>query len=190
MDLDNVLRFLDHSSYQSIQKPLLIQGELISSNLYVNPDDFIITASIGTISFSFFGPWEDADGEGNDTPPHYPAPNLRKNSLVCRIGDIWYQGGVFRGFIAKSSGYVYLRANDSFTADNSDGWQVKLYVIKDINSWMSKGYRNEIFSLVSGELKNQFTRLSNELRRDEENQQLKDYASSFIDDFAKSLAMS
>ena len=54
-----------------------------------------------------------ADGEDQAAPSDYPAPNLRKNSLVVRIGDVYYQGGVDETFVSATNGEVVLRANDS-----------------------------------------------------------------------------
>jgi hypothetical protein len=64
------------------------------------------------------------------TPSNYPAPNLRKNSLILKIGNggEWHQGGTDTSFIAETSGEIILGTNDALPSDNSRGWSVKLLV--------------------------------------------------------------
>jgi hypothetical protein len=69
-----------------------------------------------------------ADGDDGSTPPDSPAPHLRRNSLVVRIGDAYYQGGVEKAFVSATEGEVVLRANDATPADNSKVWDVRVDV--------------------------------------------------------------
>jgi hypothetical protein len=82
------------------------------------------TVDFGGAVVGLGAPKLDADGDSNPTPSDYPAPALRKNSLIARVGDTWYQGGVDKEFGPVSAGRLYLRANDAQTEDNSGGWDV------------------------------------------------------------------
>ncbi len=189
MLLDQVFQFLDKTPYQKIDNAISVRGDLVLTDMHVNAGDFVITVSDGKVTFSPAGPWEDADGEHHETPKDYPAPQLRKNSLICKLGDRWYQGGVFRGFIVKDSGYLYLRTNDRWTFDNSDQWKVTLFAINDIDTWISKGYKEEIMALGSGDgqLKKEFSDLIRELSKEVKNQELRNNLYSFSTDIVRSL---
>ena len=66
----------------------------------------------------------DADGDFYATPASYPAPKLKKNSLIWRVGNTWHQGGVNKATTALAAGEVVLNCNDGAPADNSRGWTV------------------------------------------------------------------
>jgi len=191
--LDQVFRFLDQTSYQKIEDPLPVKGDLVTTGLHVNINDFVITVAQGKVTFAPFTPAiRDADGEDNKTPKSYPVQHLRKNSLICRVGNNWYQGGVFRGFIIKNSGSLYLRANDQWTFDNLGEWKVMLFIINEIDSWFSKGFKSEIFALASGdgELKMTFNNLMLELSKEAENRTLRQNLYGFAADVVKNLLYS
>ena len=102
MLLEQVFQFLDKTSYQKIEDPLPVKGDLVATGLHVNINDFVITVALGKVTFAPLTPAiRDADGEDNKTPKGYPVQHLRKNSLICRVGNNWYQGGVFRGFMVN-----------------------------------------------------------------------------------------
>ena len=55
---------------------------------------------------------------------NYPAPGLRKNSLILIINGIAYQGGTDSIVLPLGDGDVTLRMNDADEHDNSRGWLV------------------------------------------------------------------
>jgi hypothetical protein len=66
-----------------------VTGGDVDTSVEVKTGDIIQTITNGKVWFSLAGPVLDADGEGWPwrTPDDYPAPNLRKNSSICRIGS-------------------------------------------------------------------------------------------------------
>ena len=70
--------------------------------------------------------------------------------------------------MVKNSGYLYLRANNKWTFDNTGEWKIMLFVINEIDFWLSKGLKTEIFALASGdgELKMTFNNLMHELSKE------------------------
>jgi hypothetical protein len=71
--LDQVLQFLDETSYQKIEDPLPVKGDLVATGLHVNINDFVITVTLGKVTFAPFKPAiRDADGEDNKTPKGIP----------------------------------------------------------------------------------------------------------------------
>lgn len=110
--------------------PFPIQGPEVPTGIFVDAGDSIRTISTGTVNFCIInplGPTRDADGETDyETPRNYPAPGLKKNSLICRIGNRYYQGGIDKTFTVGESGEVILRANDNFIDDNDKEWQVTI----------------------------------------------------------------
>ena len=153
----------------------------------------MITVAIGKVTFAPLTPAvRDADGEDNKTPKGYPAQHLRKNSLICRVGNKWYQGGVFRGFMVENSGCLYLRANDQWTFDNQGEWKVMLFIINEIDSWLGKGFKTEIFALAGGdgELKLTFNNLMLELSKEAEKRTLSQNLYRFAADVIRSLLYS
>jgi hypothetical protein len=87
----------------------------------------------GRVKFSRgdLGSGFDADGYPRAGSSQVYAPGKNENSLVCRIGDKWYQGGVNTEFVAESSGRLVLQANDTkgMLDDNSGQWDVSVEVI-------------------------------------------------------------
>lgn len=82
-------------------------------------------------------PTLDADGDHWQAPSDYPAPNLRKNSLIAKVGTTYHQGGTQRSFKTTEPGELILLANDGDMADNfgipdtatgARGWQVQVKV--------------------------------------------------------------
>jgi hypothetical protein len=73
-----------------------------------------------------FEPRLNADGDPVTAPENYPAPRLRKNSLICDIGGVWHQGGLYAQFEAQRSGEIILAPNDAYPGDNKEGWMVRL----------------------------------------------------------------
>jgi hypothetical protein len=113
--------------------PFGVVGGEVSTGVTVQAGDTVRTVSEGLVDFGgavigFGAPILSADGDSWSTPPNYPAPSLRKNSLICRVGSRWYQGGVDKSFTPGEGGEVILRTNDNDVNDNSRGWTVTLYV--------------------------------------------------------------
>jgi hypothetical protein len=101
----------------------------------ISPGNTVRVTSTGLVDFGgavigLGAPKLDADGDNETTPSNYPAPTLRKNSPICRIGlnKNWYQGGTDRTFTPSESGKLILRANDFDTRDNSRRWEVTVHV--------------------------------------------------------------
>jgi hypothetical protein len=68
------------------------------------------------------------DGDNTFAPSDYPAPQLRKNSLICRVGSVWYQCGTASTFTPTEGGALVLRPNDAHLGDNSQEWVVSIIV--------------------------------------------------------------
>jgi len=84
----------------------------------VKVGDWVLVAGAGA-------PNLDADGDSWPTPGDYPAPSLRKNSLICRVGSSpWKQCGRNEYFRTQESGILILRPNDKQLEDNSGAWTV------------------------------------------------------------------
>ena len=113
--------------------PFAVVGGEVSTGVTVQGGDTVRVVGEGLVDFggALLGagaPILTADGDSWSTPASYPAPSLRKNSLICRVGSRWYQGGVDKMFVPGESGEVILRTNDDSPGDNSRGWTVTLYV--------------------------------------------------------------
>ena len=109
----------------------------VPTGLYVQPGERIEIRSTGVIHFG--GPFSylvptilSADGDNHRTPADYPAPNLRKNSLVLQVmvtsGRWNFQGGVSTSWQVPPGvhGELSLLPNDAVPADNTQGWDVVL----------------------------------------------------------------
>jgi hypothetical protein len=109
--------------------PLKVVGAPISTGLYVMPGDTItITASglvdFGGALFGFGAPIVGPDGDTQTSPAGYPAPDLKRHSLIARVAGIWYQAGSAATFSPTLPGTLELGANDANPVDNSRGWDV------------------------------------------------------------------
>ena len=74
--------------------PFYVNRNLITTLLNVRSEDIIKITSSGIVDFGgavlgVGAPKLDANGDSAKTPSNYPAPNLRKNSLIVKIGDKW-----------------------------------------------------------------------------------------------------
>ena len=89
------------------------------------------TLATGIVNFGggiggWFEPVLTADGDPVSAPGDYPAPPLRKNSLICQIAGRWFQGGRDASFTSPVSGELILAPNDRYPADNRGGWAVTI----------------------------------------------------------------
>jgi hypothetical protein len=134
--------------------PFYVSGKEVSTGIFANSNDIIITESFGTINFRHrSGPERDADGEDSRTPDHYPAPHLKKHSLICKVGFKWYQGGKLRFFIPLKDGKIYLRANDDRTSDNTGKFDVFIYHIKKPDKDLLNNLKDELEELSNKDLR-------------------------------------
>ena len=113
--------------------PLSVGNKEINTELTIQAGSKVRIQASGTVDFggAFLGMGQvirDADGDDWSTPSDYPAPDLRKNSLICKVGGQWYQGGTDKSFVPTQSGELLLRSNDKDLADNSRGWEVRVTV--------------------------------------------------------------
>lgn len=188
MLLDRVLLFVKNNSTEEAQNTFEVTGGLVPTWIHVDKGDLVVTISVGEVSFAFGGWKFDADGEDKDPGDGHPAPNLRRNSLICKVDDTWYQGGVFRGFKSRTNGFLYLQTNDNWVADNSQEWYVMIAVIKDIESLISKGkYYEEISHLNRGDsslssptLVNEWKKLLEEIKKTGDNIQFRKSVNALI----------
>jgi hypothetical protein len=113
--------------------PFSVVGGDVHTGVTVLAGDTVRVTSDGLVDFGggvggIGAPKLNADGDTAATPTDYPAPALRKNSLICKVGAIWYQGGMDRTFHPTESGELILRTNDRQVEDNTQGWNVTVYV--------------------------------------------------------------
>jgi hypothetical protein len=117
--------------------PFYVNRNLVITPLTVKQGDRIQLQSSGSVDFggAVFGagpPKLNADGYSQKTPPDYPAPNLRKNSLIIKIGNNWYQGGTNKSFVTAVSGAIQLYINDSDPRNNTGTWKIYLNIVKPV----------------------------------------------------------
>jgi hypothetical protein len=74
----------------------------------------------------------------------------------------------------------------------SGKWKVMLFIINEIDSWFSKGFKSEIIALASGdgELKMTFNNLMLELSKEAENRTFRQNLYGFAADVVRSLLYS
>ncbi len=116
----------------SIHGPFKVSKRRVNTRIPVLAGDRIRTLSTGLLDLGgavlgFGQVILDADGDSAPVPPGYPAPSLRKNSLICGVGTTWHQGGVNATFDAAESGALVLFVNDGNPQDNSREWTVVVY---------------------------------------------------------------
>lgn len=143
--------------------------------------DLVVTVAVEKVTFWGLAYPFDADGKRGRIYSASPAPSLIRNSLICKVGNDWYQGGVIRGFKVKSDGLLYLRTNDDIPEDNMGKWYVEIFVIKDIQSLINGEYNYEINALMYGfeSLRNEFNDLWEELKTEHNRKELQEKLQSF-----------
>lgn len=109
-----------------------VSNKIVNTGIFIKKGTTVQVIASGDIDFGttlgIAAPILDADGDDWQVPPDYPAPQLRKNSLICQIGSKWYQGGKNKTFVADEDGLLVLQPNDNKLNDNSRGWDVEVYV--------------------------------------------------------------
>jgi hypothetical protein len=113
--------------------PYPVSNHLVSTGMPIVAGSTVLVQSEGTVDFGggFLGggaPKLDAEGDSEVAPSDYPAPGLRKNSLIAKVGSLWYQGGIDRTFVPTQDGELILQPNDAKLEDNSRGWHVWVFV--------------------------------------------------------------
>jgi hypothetical protein len=108
-----------------------VSNRLVRTRVIVNTGDTIQTLATGIVGFGggvlgWFVPALTADGDPVTAPPDYPAPALRKNSLICQIAGRWFQGGRNTSFTSPVDGELMLAPNDRYPADNNGFWDVTI----------------------------------------------------------------
>jgi hypothetical protein len=116
---------------QRVYGPLPVSNRTVDTGLDVAAGSAVHVQSSGLVDFGGVlgaAPKLDADGDEEFAPVSYPAPELRKNSLIAHVGTLWYQGGQEASFTPTQSGRLVLAPNDGQPEDNSRGWRVTLAV--------------------------------------------------------------
>ncbi len=113
--------------------PFTVVNAEVSTNIHVRAGSVVRVVATGEVDFGgdVLGRGaqvRNADGDSSPTAGDYPGPNLRKNSLICRVGGVWYQGGTDKTFTVSTEGILILRPNDNTPSDNRRGWSVNVYV--------------------------------------------------------------
>ena len=112
--------------------PFPVSKDDVLTGVIVQGGDTLNTIATGWVSFArVVGRTFDADGDDWSTPSDFPAPHLRKHSLIVKFGGgPWYQGGKDKTITVPigESGEVILRTNDhdDWLWDNDNFWQVSL----------------------------------------------------------------
>lgn len=120
----------------TVHGPFTVSRARVATGIRVEAGDAVQVTGRGLLdlggAFLGFGaPILAADGDDWRTPEDYPAPHLRKNSLIWRVGGTWFQGGHRSPPVIEcpTDGEIELFVNDSNPADNSRGWTVSVRVI-------------------------------------------------------------
>jgi hypothetical protein len=94
----------------------------------------------------------DADGAAGKAGGGYYAPELKRFSLICKIDDVWYQGGVDTSFVPITEGNLYLQVNDTLggLGDNADHWDVSLEVRPPVGVPTQTSFDANGFSAAAG----------------------------------------
>lgn len=146
-----------------------VVGSEVATGVHVARGEFVRTVSHGYVNFGggvYIGVYlggdivVNADGENAIAPDDCPAPGFRKNSLICRVGGRWYQGGTDGSFRAETEGELVLYCNDAHPADNKGGrgtagWTVGIRVVPAHEalvdgSLLKEQSRPEVYVIYSG----------------------------------------
>lgn len=108
--------------------PFTVSTGPVNTGIIINPPDTVRVISSGLLNIGYIFPndrWLDADGWKDTADKNYPAPLLRKYSLVCQLGSDCFQGGTNATFIGiGNSQPLILAPNDDKPSDNQGSWQV------------------------------------------------------------------
>jgi hypothetical protein len=112
--------------------PFSVSAGDVSTGVNVLAGDTVQTIATGVVSFArVIGRTFSADGDDWATPDDFPAPSLRKHSLLVRFGGgPWHQGGTTAVIPVPvgESGEITLRTNDhdDWLWDNDLEWSVTI----------------------------------------------------------------
>lgn len=119
-----------------------VTGPIQRTYIQLRGGDVVRVRATGEVNFGggllgILAPVLPPDGDNHPTPSHYPAPRLRKNSLILGVhlhggGTVWHQGGRTASFTVGNVGPMHARfwfgANDATPDDNSGGWAVSIEI--------------------------------------------------------------
>jgi hypothetical protein len=113
--------------------PFQVSNAVVHTRYTIAAGSRVVVTAEGLIDFGgavlgIGAPKVGPDGDNAYAPSDYPAPNLHKNSLICQVAGIWYQGGVDTDFVPTQSGELILRPNDANLEDNSRSWTVTVTI--------------------------------------------------------------
>jgi hypothetical protein len=82
----------------------IVKDRAVDTGIHVPKGGTVRVVSSGAIRFDPRSAPSDPDGAEGDTPATYPAPALRKHSLICKVGDSeWVQCGTAATFTPEGS---------------------------------------------------------------------------------------
>jgi hypothetical protein len=147
------------------------QGDVLTG-MIVQSGDTLRTLATGWVSFArVIGQSHDADGDDASwiTPADFPAPALRKHSLIVKFGGgPWFQGGKDQTLTVPlgESGEVILRTNDAdqWLWDNDGYWQVSLVLTRPDPPPPSSGPPQPTLRIAAMEVVQAIQRTSNQVR--------------------------
>src|SRR2546426_604118 len=101
----------------------------VNTGIFISPGTAVPITSWGLVDFGgavlgLGAPILNADGDNSTTPADYPAPALKKNSLICKVGTVLMQCGTSTTITPSVSGMLSLLPNDKDPSDNSRSWVV------------------------------------------------------------------
>ena len=119
--------------------PFTVLNAAVHAGVVIHPGDTVRTRASGIVNFGggvggWFIPSLTADGDTVHAPDDYPAPALRKNSLICGVAGVWHQGGTNASFVSDGDGELVLMPNDRYLADNTGFWSVNVDVTRAASS--------------------------------------------------------
>jgi Protein of unknown function (DUF4056) len=119
--------------YFTGHKSLIVEATTPNDEqLFIQAGSTVRMTATGRVKFGAdSGSGFDADGNGKSAPHAWYAQGKNEYSLICRVGNAWYQGGTDREFVTETDDHLVLQANDEegSLGDNWGEWAVELNVI-------------------------------------------------------------
>ncbi len=116
-----------------VARPFTVSSGAVATGITVPAGATVHVTATGSVNFGgavlgMGAPVLGPNGDDWATPADYPASQLRKNSLVCKIGDALYQCGFSATLRPNHGGELILLPNDKTPLDNSGEWTVLVTV--------------------------------------------------------------